>query len=232
MKGLFLVIEGLDASGKSTQTELLAGVFRKKGRKVRTLHFPRTDAKPYGELIAQFLRGDLGAHDAVHPRLTALLYALDRQQAAAELRAALAAGEVVIADRYIFSNMAYHRAKCPTPEAKKEMTSWIETLEYAHLGSPRPDLNLYLDVPFATIVPRLSAPREGADRAYLGDKADVNERDIPYQQRVNDEYKALCREKVRELGLVDCSGQGTAIADRSTIHSRILEALKYYQIAI
>ena len=78
-RGLFLVLEGGDGAGKSSQLSLLAEFLQRSGRKVKPQHFPRLDVKPYGEIIAAYLRGEYGKLGQVHPRLAALLYALDRR---------------------------------------------------------------------------------------------------------------------------------------------------------
>lgn len=230
MKGLFLVLEGADGTGKSSQLELLAEFFRHAGRTVHTVHFPRLDARPYGELIAGFLRGDFGRLDAVHPQLAALLYALDRADGAADLRARLAAGEVVLADRYILSNRAYQCAKVADPEAREALADWIERYEYGHNAIPRPDLTLYLDAPAAFARAALAHPREGNDRGYLAGGRDIHEDSHFLQERVREEFRALCRERPGEIGAVDCRDGAGGMADRQTIHSRVVDALRYYGV--
>lgn len=230
MKGLFLVLEGNDGAGKSSQLALLEAYFKKSGRKVRSIHFPRLDAKPYGQMIAEFLRGDFGPLGSVHPKLTALLYALDRSQAAPALKEILSAGEVFLADRYIFSNLAYQCAKVNDPEERDSLADWIETLEYASHGIPRADLTLYLDVPPEFSRANLARQRTGPDRAYLGGGKDIHEESEDLQNRVREEFLRLAKNRPSEIGVVDCRGAEGGIADRKTIHSRIVDALRYYGI--
>ncbi len=229
-QGLFLVLEGTDGSGKSSQIALLEDFFRKAGRRVETIHFPRLDAKPYGGVIAEFLRGGFGGVDAVHPKLAALLYALDRAQAAHSLKILLGAGELVLADRYLFSNIAYQCAKVRDAAGRKALADWIEALEYGSHGIPRPDLTLYLDVPPAFSRATLSGARAGADRAYLKGGADIHEKSGELQERVRGMFLALAKARPGELGVVDCRDGGGGMADRQTIHSRVLDALRYYGV--
>jgi len=70
-----IVIEGLDGAGKSTQIDILTNQLKDKAIPSHFLHFPRVEAPFFGELIARFLRGDLGAIDRVDPYVVALLYA-------------------------------------------------------------------------------------------------------------------------------------------------------------
>ncbi|NTV19713.1 MAG: thymidylate kinase, partial [Bacteroidales bacterium] len=83
---MLIVLEGLDGAGKSTQINLLQKYFEDRGVVVKYLHFPRFDSPVYGDLIARFLRGDLGSIDQVHPYLIALLFAGDRKDAGDMIR--------------------------------------------------------------------------------------------------------------------------------------------------
>ena len=111
---MFVVLEGLDGAGKSTQVRRLRRFFEERGLGVEYLHLPRFDAPVYGELIARFLRGEFGAADEVDSYLVALLFAGDRAGAAAQIRAGLAGGRGVVLDRYVRSNVAYQADRTST----------------------------------------------------------------------------------------------------------------------
>ncbi len=230
MKGLFLVLEGMDGAGKSSQIALLADFFRKQGRQVKSIHFPRLNQKPYGDLIAAYLRGDFGDAAGVHPKLAALLFALDRQQGAAEIRDHVDSGNVVVADRYFYSNLAYQRARLAGQAERDELADWLAMLEFGFLNIPRPDLTLFLDVPLSFSLAKLASGRQGDDRDYLKGKADIHEANTFLQERVREEYLALARQRVGEIGTVDCRSPNGGMADKATIHSRVVDALRYYRV--
>ena len=143
-----IVLEGLDGAGKSTQIDLLQQLLASRGLRYEYLHFPRFDAPIYGELIARFLRGELGAVDAVDPYVVALLYAGDRADAAPVIRRWLDEGKFVILDRYVYSNVAYQCAKIGDAASRERLRDWIVGLEYDYHKIPQPDVSLFLDVPF------------------------------------------------------------------------------------
>lgn len=203
---MFIVIEGLDGAGKSTQVALMRRFFEERYAKaVEYLHFPRFDAPVYGDLVARFLRGELGALEAVNPYLVALIYAGDRQEAAPMIRDWLAAGKVVIVDRYVYSNIAYQCAKMENTAAQRqELKQWILSLEYEHNAIPRPDLSLFLDVPFAFTEKKLTEQRSGDDRSYLNGKQDIHEASLTLQQRVREVYLS-CADDDPTFRIIPCA---------------------------
>ena len=194
---MLIVLEGLDGAGKSTQVKLLKEYLIGKGVNLRYLHFPRYDSQPYGELIGKYLRGDFGSIEQVHPQIVALLFALDRMDASATIREWLAAGDCVLLDRYVYSNIAYQCSKIMMQpqfaqnreELAKELRNWIFDTEYSKYGIPRPDLNLFLNVPIEFVDSKLKESRSGDDdRDYLNGKADIHEADIMFQMSVREIY--------------------------------------------
>lgn len=185
---MFIVLEGLDGAGKSTQIRMLREFFLARGIGSEYLHFPRFDSPVYGDLIARFLRGEFGTADQVDPYLVALLYAGDRNDAAPMIRGWLDAGKVVIADRYVFSNIGYQCAKIADAAARDRLRRWILDLEYGYYGIPRPDVSLFLDVPFAFTERKLTEQREGDDRSYLNGARDIHEASLSLQQAVRSVY--------------------------------------------
>ncbi|MGB9745808.1 MAG: dTMP kinase [Bacteroidales bacterium] len=187
-KGKFLVMEGLDGSGKSTQVQLLREYFEANNIRYQFLHFPRTESPYFGELIAMFLRGDLGSLHEVHPKLVAMLYAGDRYNASGQINEWLGKGYFVLADRYMHSNIAYQCAKITSPEEQRQLGEWIRKLEYEYWKIPVPDRVVYLNVPFDFIKRNLAGTRNGKDRDYLQGGEDIHEADLEFQRRVGEVY--------------------------------------------
>ena len=217
---MLIVLEGLDGAGKSTQIRRLRSYLREEGLDSEYLHFPRFDAPFFGELIARFLRGEFGSAKQVDPYLVALLYAADRADAATTIRNWQAEGKVVVLDRYVYSNIGYQCAKLAGEEERRRLSEWILELEYSYYKIPRPDLSLFLDVPFAFTERKLAETREGDDRSYLHGARDIHEDSLSLQQRVREVYLAAAQTDPT-LRVVDCGKPEQTMAAPETIFERI-----------
>lgn len=224
---MFIVLEGVDGSGKSTQIAKLRDMFAQRGIPTEYLHFPRFDAPYFGELIARFLRGELGSIEQVDPYIVAMLYAGDRRDAAAMIRGWIDQGKVVICDRYVYSNIGYQCAKVADSDEREKLRKWILSLEYDYFAIPRPDVSLFLDVPFAfTERKLLQEQREGDDRAYLNGKKDIHEQSMDLQRAVRQVYIDAA-EWDEAMHVVDCSCQGE-MASPEQIFERIMGVVAPY----
>lgn len=218
------MLEGLDGAGKSTQIQKLRQMYLERGIGSEYIHFPRFDAPFYGDLIARFLRGELGRVEEVDPYIVAMLYAGDRCDAAPMIRRWLDEGKVVIADRYVYSNIGYQCAKLDDADARRELRRWILELEFGYNNLPLPDASLFLDVPFAFTERKLSETREGDDRSYLNGGKDIHESSLTLQQRVREVYLEAARECER-LYVVDCCDANGAMESPEGIFARIMDRL-------
>jgi len=219
-----IVIEGLDGSGKSTQIKLLRNFFETRNKKCEFLHFPRTDTPWFGELIARFLRGEFGSLNDVDPYLVAMLYAGDRKDAADMIQSWLNEGKTVLLDRYTYSNIAYQCAKLKDEKQQEELKKWIFELEFGYFKIPRPDINLFLDVPFSFIESKLNDIRKGEDRKYLNGKNDIHESSLTYQMRVRDMYlKVAATDPL--VKVVNCCDSEGKILPPDTIFTIIISIL-------
>ena len=182
MMNLF-VIEGVDGAGKSTQIKLLNDFFSKKGYDCEYMHFPRTETPYFGELIARFLRGEFGSLNEVDPYLVAMLYAGDRKDTSSLINSWLTDGKIVLLDRYTYSNIAYQCAKLNEVSSQEKLMHWILSLEFNHFAIPVPDINIFLDVPFAFTEKNLTKSRTGNDRNYLNGNRDIHEESMVFQKK-------------------------------------------------
>jgi len=221
---MFIVLEGLDGAGKSTQIGLLREMFARQGVGSAYIHFPRFDAPVYGELIARFLRGEFGGVGQVDPYLVALLFAGDRAEAAAQIRQWLAEGKVVLLDRYVYSNVGYQCAKLPAGEQRRRLARWILDLEFERNAIPRPDLSLFLDVPFSFTERKLSGTRRGDDRDYLKGADDIHESSLALQRAVREVYLDTAALDPA-LRVVDCSDAGGGMAAPEAVFAKICDLL-------
>ena len=161
MRGLLVVFEGLDQSGKQTQAERLRDRLEAAGRTVRLLSFPSYETHIGGE-IGRALKGERDyAADTMQ-----LLYVANRFEWKPEIERELAKGTVVVCDRYLASSIAYG-------EAFGLDGAWLSEIQ-RYL--PQPDLTVLLD-----IEPQVSASRKTADR-------DKYERDLVLLARVRESY--------------------------------------------
>ena len=125
--------------------------------------------------------------DACHLNAPAL--AEDRHGAKDAIKAFLDRGEAVLLDRYVYSNVAYQCAKMRDEDKAESLREWILSTEYGQFDLPRPDLNIFLDVPIGFVEKSLAAQRGGSDRNYLQGRQDIHEADIAFQRRVRDMYR-------------------------------------------
>lgn len=220
-----VVIEGLDGAGKSTQMEMLRKYLSSMGVAHEYLHFPRTEAPWFGELISRFLRGEFGSAAEVDPYLVAILYAGDRNDAARQIRNWLDEKRLVLLDRYTYSNIAYQCAKLKNNEERIRLREWITELEFKHFGIPVPDLNIFLDVPFSFTERKLTDARSGNDRSYLNGTNDVHEADTGFQRKVRDIYLETAGSDPR-LTIIDCSDKSGMMLPPEGVFEKILGMLK------
>lgn len=177
MKQVMLVIEGLDGSGKATQTQKLMERLAQLNKPAVKVSFPNYEDDS-SALVKMYLRGDLGQADEVNAYAASLFYTVDRY---ATFKKAYEAdwkqGSSIIADRYTTSNMFHQCTKEPKENWDSYLT-WLEDLEYEKVGLPRPTQVIYLDVE-----PQVS--RALLSKRYEGDesKKDIHEANFAYLLR-------------------------------------------------
>lgn len=155
MKGKLIVIEGTDCSGKETQSNLLIEKLKKENLRIEKFSFPNYNS-PTGRIIGGPYLGKSyicegwfkeGAPN-VDPKVSALYYAADRLYNIDKIKFLLENGVNVILDRYVLSNMAHQGGKIENEQERAKMYEWLETLEFNLLNLPKPDIGVFLHMPF------------------------------------------------------------------------------------
>ncbi|NKX88356.1 dTMP kinase [Nocardia coubleae] len=183
--GVLIAVEGLDGAGKRTLIDGLVDELSAKGLRAGSLAFPRYGRSIHADLAAEALRGSHGDL-AGSINAMAIMFALDRADASAELSNLLDANDIVILDRWVASNAAYSAARA-VQDADGEIVAWVGDLEYGRLGLPVPDLTVLIDV--GTDVAAERARRRGElDTARA---LDAYEKDSGLQQRTGEVYREL-----------------------------------------
>ena len=174
MNGKLIVIEGLDGSGKATQTDLLCDYLKEHGQSYRHISFPDYD-DPSSTLVKMYLAGEVGSLEEVNPYGASLFYAVDRYASyCRHWGKDYRAGKTIIADRYTTSNVGHQMSRLPKEEWDDYLL-WLSETEYDRMGLPRPDRVLYLDVE-PEVSRRLLSERYGGDES----KRDLHEANFNY----------------------------------------------------
>jgi dTMP kinase len=230
-RGKFIVLEGIDGSGKRTQLEMLVRAFADRGIACKQISFPRYDGF-FGKLVARFLNGEFGELEAVDAHFSSLLYAGDRLEAKPAIEADLAAGRAVLCDRYIGSNLAHQSAMVPRGK-RKEFLRWLMQLEYKIYLLPVEDLVIYLRVP-AGEAQRLVG--EKGRRKYTKLRRDIMESNLAHLKTASHVYEELARQA--NWATVECTSAGkrgapplrrslrTSLRTPEEIHGDVLSAIE------
>lgn len=206
MKGKLIVIEGTDCSGKETQSNLLIEKLKKESIRIEKFSFPNYNS-PTGKIIGGPYLGksyicegwfEEGAPN-VDPKVSALYYAADRLYNIDKIKFLLENGVNVILDRYVFSNMAHQGGKIENEKERNEMYEWLENLEFNLLNLPKPDIGVFLHMPFECSL-ELKKNRE--------EELDQNELDKNHLINAENAYKEVA--KKYNFYTIECN-EGTRI---------------------
>jgi dTMP kinase len=175
--GKLIVIEGLDGSGKATQSRLLCQRLEQQGIGCKKVTFPDYDHES-AEFVKLYLSGALGSAEEVGAYAASTFFAMDRY-ISFKLRWGKDYNDntILVADRYATSNATHQTTKLPR-EQWDEYLDWMEDYEYGKLGLPRPDMVIFLSVP-PTISQKLIEGRYQGDN----EKKDIHEADLGYLER-------------------------------------------------
>lgn len=176
MAGKLIAIEGLDGSGKETQTKLLCETLSSRKIGFQKISFPDYES-PSSSLVKMYLNGDFGNQPGdVNAYAASSFYAVDRFASYRRYwKKAYDRGDLIIADRYTTSNLVF---QLPKVEKEKwgEFLKWLQDYEYEKLGLPKPDLTFYLEMPE-------EVSEQLLNERYHGDESqkDIHEKDFSFQ---------------------------------------------------
>jgi len=221
-KGKLIAIEGTDASGKNTQTKLLYERLIEEGFPVVRDTFPRYST-PTGKIVGGPLLGKFeicksffseeGAGN-VPAKVASAYYAADRRYNLPFINATLNSGKYLILDRYVESNMGHQGGKISNPEKRLEFFKWLEKLEYEMFELPRPDLTIFLYIPF----------EKGIElKSKMNIQKDDVEKDYNYLKNSEEAYLQLCG--LYNWKKIDCINNGK-IKSREKIHREVYKAVR------
>lgn len=225
MKGKLIVIDGLDGSGKQTQTKLLYERLKQESFKVCTTSFPNYDSLT-GELVKMYLSGKFGPLDSVNAYQGSISYAMDRYFSYIndEWGKNYNEGYTVLCDRYTTSNMIHQGTKISDLEEMKKYLYWLKDLEYNKLNIPIPDQILFLDVPISV--------SEKLMRNRLNKFTNEKEKDI---HESNVEYLKKCYEmsmfisKLENWDIVECAKNDEMLAIEEINNKIYKKVMMHYE---
>lgn len=176
--GILIAIDGVDASGKQTQTQLLKKRLIEDGKDIKAVSFPAYD-NPSSTLVKMYLDGDFGEKPSdVNAYATSTFFAADRFATyRTDWGKDYNSGTIILADRYVSSNLIHQASKIDNSAEKDKFLTWLDDLEHNIYGLPRPDVTIFLDMP-----PEYGAMlmKDRANKSNGTDKKDIHESDFSY----------------------------------------------------
>jgi len=214
--GKLIVIDGIDGSGKGTQTRMLQEHLTKEGYDVVSVDFPQYGSKSAGP-IEEYLNGKYGKLD---PYRASILYAVDRHDASYKLREWLDAGKIIISNRYVTANAGHQGGNISDPGERDKYFTWLNNLEYEIFGIPKPDLNIIIHVPAET-AQKLVDKKNSEQRVYNeGKKRDILEADIEHLKHAEKIFLEIA-EKFPNMVLLESVDENGKMLSPESVHNKL-----------
>ncbi|MFA5886676.1 MAG: dUTP diphosphatase [Patescibacteria group bacterium] len=198
--GKFIVIDGTDGSGKTTQLNLLKNRLEAAGHVVAVADFPQYNTKSAG-IIEEYLSGKYGRADEISAYKASIFYAIDRYDASFQIRKWLTEGKIVLANRYTSANMGHQGCKIENPLERRVFFNWLYDLEYKIFEIPRPDLSIILQVD-STIAQSLAKERARED--WIGKTNDIHEDNLEHLKKAEQVYLEIAN-SFPNFQLISCT---------------------------
>lgn len=215
--GKIIVIEGTDCSGKETQTRLLKEYLQNNGVSVGTMSYPQYHT-PTGRIIGGPLLGKTAICETwfddpmnLDSKVASLLYAADRRASLPELQKLIRTNDIVILDRYVYSNMAHQGSKIPDPKKREELYHFLEELEFKLLELPKPDNVFFL------YLPNEAAEQLRSHRPEVLDESEKNK-----QHQINSEAVFVELAELYHFQTINCVDADGQVKSIEEIHREIV----------
>lgn len=222
---MFIAIEGIDGVGKATQTKMLADAIIASGKECLSLEFPAYKNSFFGELLGELLVGKRGDFVHMDARMASLPYMMNRFEFSAAIRDTIAAGGVVVSDRFSASNQIHQGGKMGDDASRVELLEWLDHAEHDILGNPRPDIIIYLNAPVDVSLQLLTQKRAAKSHNVADGEADQVEKDRKYL----DDSHAMAQwlaERNENWHVIDCTDGAGAMRSREDIHQDVRRIMK------
>ena len=229
MKGKIIVFEGIDGSGKSTQTKMLLEYLKAKGYSVEKIDFPR-HGEPSAVFVDNYLLGKYGTAIEVGALRASIFYACDRYDAGFKIKEWVNQGKIVIIDRYITSNIGHQGGKIKNKQKRSEFFEWAMDLEFGLFGIPKPDITILLKTnpEISDKLAGTSTDKEKQKRvsSYLGkEKKDIHEKDKQHLKDALNSYLQFAKEYPKYMKVIDCV-EKSQMLNKEIIHQKIITLIE------
>ncbi len=217
--GILITIDGLDGSGKQTQSELLFEKLKLDGFKARLISFPNYES-PSSSLVKMYLSGEFSKDpDFVNAYAASSFFAVDRYAGfASDWKRDWDNGTIIIANRYTTANAIHQLTKLPD-ERREEFLSWLCDFEFGKLALPAPNMTFFLEVPVETSLALIEKRHNDTGRTI-----DIHENSSHLKRAYS---AALFSAQKLSWITVHCTNDGI-MRDREDISSEIYSKVKNF----
>jgi len=229
-KGKFFVFEGIDGSGKATQTKLLVDYLKSKNYEVEKIDFPQHGERS-STLVDDYLTGKYGTSEEVGPYVASIFYACDRYDASFKIRKWLDEGKIVVSDRYLVSNIGHQGGKLRNKKEWDKYVKWLYDLEYSLFKIPKPDCTFILKTS-ADLSLKMSHKITDKDKkekrkSYLGSdkKQDIHEKDRNHLGNALDSFLMAAKEFPKDFKVIECIEDGSLLSPE-VISKKVIDITK------
>ncbi|OHA63298.1 MAG: hypothetical protein A3E07_03020 [Candidatus Wildermuthbacteria bacterium RIFCSPHIGHO2_12_FULL_45_9] len=216
---MFINFEGIDGSGKTTQVELLIARLQKEGYPVQTLHSPQYGKKSAGP-VEEYLSGAWGMLTEVSPQQAAIFFAIDHYDANFQITKWLAQGNIVVTDRYLWSNFGHQGGKIKDKRAREKFFRWLYDLEISIFGVCKPSISFFMNV----------SPEKSFELVALANpakkiKQDIHEQNLSYLQDSWKSYQHTISLFPQDFCVIECMKENSMLC-KEDIHEHIWDTLR------